>query len=42
MMVISYSHLIYELDAVKKHVVKVMLVDHVLVNNVLRLQCWVV
>lgn len=32
------AHLINELDAVQKHVVLVMLVHHLLVNNVLRLQ----
>lgn len=37
-----HSHLIDELYAVQKHVVLVMLVHHLLVDKVPRLQCWVI
>lgn len=39
---VSVSHLIYELDALQKHVVLVVLVHHPLINEVPRLQCWMI
>lgn len=35
-------YLIYELDALQKHVVLVVLVHHPLIDEVARLQCWVI
>lgn len=39
---VSFPHLIYELDAIQEHVVLVMLVHHLFINKLLRIQCWVI